>query len=42
MKGNGKTSAGTKRWRCPKCGASSVRRHDSRAKQLKVFLTSPL
>lgn len=38
MKGNGTTKAGTKRWRCPKCGASSVRRHDSSAKQLEAFL----
>lgn len=38
MKGNGKTKAGTKRWRCPKCGASSVRKHDNAAKQLEAFL----
>ena len=38
MKGNGRTKAGTRRWRCPKCGASSVRRHDSAAKQLEAFL----
>lgn len=38
MKGNGTTKAGTKRWRCPKCGASSVRKHDSSAKQLEAFL----
>ncbi len=38
MKGNGTTKAGTKRWRCPKCGASSVRKHDKAAKQLAAFL----
>lgn len=38
MKGNGTTKAGTRRWRCPKCGASSVRRHDRSAKQLAAFL----
>ena len=38
MKGNGKTSAGTKRWRCTKCGASSVRKHDRAAKALEAFL----
>lgn len=38
MKGDGVTSAGTKRRRCPKCGASAVRRNDSAAKQLQAFL----
>ena len=38
MKGNGTTKAGTRRWRCPKCGASSVRRIDRRAKTLETFL----
>lgn len=38
MKGNGKTSAGTRRWRCPKCGASSVRKNDRSAKELASFL----
>ena len=38
MKGNGTTKAGTKRWRCPKCGASSVRKIDSSAKTLGTFL----
>lgn len=38
MKGNGKTKAGRRRWRCPECGASSVRRHDSSAKALAAFL----
>lgn len=37
---NGKTAAGTQRWRCPDCGASSVRRrHDvTRRHQLEAFL----
>lgn len=38
MKGNGTTKAGTRRWRCPGCGASSVRRIDGRAKALELFL----
>ena len=38
MKGNGKTKAGTQRWRCPKCGVSSVRKHDNSAKLLVAFL----
>lgn len=38
MKGNGKTKAGKQRWRCTKCGASGVRRHDNSAKQLAAFL----
>lgn len=38
MKGNGATKAGAKRWRCPKCGASSVRRIDSSAKTPGLFL----
>lgn len=38
MKGNGTTKAGTRRWRCPKCGASSVRKHDNAAKTLEMFL----
>ena len=38
MKGNGKTKAGRQRWRCPECGASSVRRHDNAAKTLAAFL----
>ncbi|WP_440137390.1 transposase-like zinc-binding domain-containing protein [Leucobacter chinensis] len=37
---NGKTAAGTQRWRCPGCGASTTRRRpDVRAKhQLQRFL----
>lgn len=38
MKGNGTTKAGTRRWRCPKCGASSVRKIDGSAKTLRTFL----
>ena len=38
MKRNGTTKAGTQRWRCGKCGASSVRKHDRAAKQLESFL----
>ncbi|WP_426516397.1 IS1249 family transposase [Diaminobutyricibacter sp. McL0618] len=38
---NGKTAAGTQRWRCPDCGASSVRRREdvTRRHQLVEFLT---
>ena len=38
MKRNGKTRAGTQRWRCGSCGASSVHRYDSEAKELEAFL----
>ena len=38
MKRNGKTKAGTQRWRCKACGASAVRRIDNRAKRLDEFL----
>ena len=38
MKKNGKTSAGTQRWRCKSCGASSVRKIDNSAKALETFL----
>ncbi len=41
MKGNGTTKAGTRRWRCPKCGASSVRKIDGSAKTLRTFLRWP-
>ena len=34
---NGKTKAGTQRWRCGGCGATSVRKIDSRAKALAMF-----
>jgi len=37
---NGKTAAGTQRWRCPECGASSVRRRPdvTRREQLRRFV----
>ena len=37
---NGRTAAGTQRWRCPDCGASSVRRREdlTRRHQLEGFL----
>ncbi|MGC7985992.1 IS1/IS1595 family N-terminal zinc-binding domain-containing protein, partial [Salmonella enterica] len=37
---NGKTAAGTQRWRCPGCGASSVRsrRDVTEREQLRRFL----
>ena len=38
MKRNGSTKAGTKRWRCPKCGASSVRKIGNAAKAPGLFL----
>lgn len=34
---NGKTKAGTQRWRCGSCGASSVRKIGSQAKALAMF-----
>lgn len=38
---NGRTAAGTQRWRCSHCGASSVRKRDdvTRRHQLTAFLT---
>lgn len=38
MKRNGKTSAGSTRWRCKACGASLVERIDNSAKRLAEFL----
>lgn len=38
MRRNGSTSSGRQRWRCAACGSSSVRRIDSRAKDLAYFL----
>ena len=35
---NGKTKAGKQRWRCLRCGASSIRRADNKAKALSLFL----
>lgn len=42
MKRNGRTSAGRTRRRCTSCGASSVRRIDSAARLLALFLGWPL
>ncbi|WP_344774823.1 IS1249 family transposase [Gryllotalpicola kribbensis] len=38
---NGRTKAGTQRWRCPECGSSSVRRREDvrRRHELAEFLT---
>lgn len=38
MKRNGKTTAGSQRWRCRECGGSTTHRINSDAKQLQVFL----
>ena len=38
MKRNGRTSAGTQRWRCASCGASSVNRRDDTERRLALFL----
>lgn len=38
MKRNGKTSAGSQRWRCVSCGASSTHSNDTRARDLAAFL----
>lgn len=38
MKRNGTTKAGTQRWRCPGCGASTTRTIDTKAKTLNRFL----
>ena len=38
MKRNGKTKAGSQRWRCRSCGASMTHHIDNSAKQLKAFL----
>lgn len=38
MKRNGHTSKGTQRWRCLKCGASSIHKHNNDAKELSEFL----
>ncbi|MCR2035388.1 IS1249 family transposase [Adlercreutzia mucosicola] len=38
MRKNGTTSSGRQRWRCSACGCSSVRKIDSRAKRLDMFL----
>ncbi|WP_419672792.1 transposase-like zinc-binding domain-containing protein, partial [Agromyces seonyuensis] len=38
---NGRHPSGTQRWRCPACGASSVRRRPdvTRREQLRKFVT---
>ncbi|NGM18374.1 IS1249 family transposase [Eggerthellaceae bacterium zg-893] len=38
MKKNGKTKAGTQRWRCKSCDASFVRKIDNTAKLLRMFV----
>ncbi len=38
MSKNGFTKAGRQRWRCTLCGGSSVRRNDTTARWLKVFV----
>lgn len=38
MKRNGRTSAGTQRWRCKSCGSSCSHKYGSEAKQLDAFL----
>ena len=37
-KRNGKTKAGTTRWRCVSCGASTTQRYDRTARLLELFL----
>lgn len=39
MMRNGKTRAGTQRWRCGRCGASATRRIDNTAKLLRLFVS---
>lgn len=38
MKRNGRTGAGTQRWRCKRCGASAVHGNDTTARDLDAFL----
>ena len=38
MKRNGKTSAGTQRWRCTSCGSSTTHHYNNEAKNLEAFL----
>lgn len=38
MKRNGRTGAGTQRWRCKGCGASAVHGNDTTARDLDAFL----
>lgn len=39
MMKNGRTKAGTQRWRCGRCGASLTRKIDNTAKLLKLFVS---
>lgn len=39
MKRNGRTGAGSQRWRCGSCGASSVCRNDTSARDLAAFVS---
>lgn len=39
MKRNGKTKAGTRRWRCFECGISSTHGNDTSARELSAFLS---
>lgn len=39
MRRNGKTKAGLQRWRCQGCGASSVHRNDTSARDLASFVS---
>ena len=39
MSKNGRTKAGTQRWRCLSCGTSSVRKINHEAKQLESFIS---
>ncbi len=38
MRKNGKTGAGTQRWRCESCGASSILSYDDTCARFKEFL----
>lgn len=38
MKRNGKTKAGSQRWRCKSCGASTVHANDTSSRDLDIFL----
>ena len=39
MKRNGKTGAGSQRWRCRSCGASSTHRNNTDSRDLSMFLS---
>lgn len=38
MKRNGKTKAGSQRWRCVSCGSSSTHKNNTETRDLKRFL----